>query len=135
MGILETVFLAALACAYATRVLVLEKKVSHEGPFILKETYVLFQDNNHIQNFGLFDIIRLIFGAYERVKDMPQRVYTPRLEHWTGQLWTCHVCLSWWVALPFSVFILLQYQLPLAHIGIIHFAIASFSAFVNDIGK
>lgn len=132
MDLLTVFTVASLACTYLTRVLLLEKKISHEGPFVLNETFILFQDNNHVQRFAFFDIIRFICGAYKRVPDMPQRVYTLR-DTWLAEIWTCHICLSFWTAIPVSLLIVYLYQVSFSHFSILHFGIACVSALLNDL--
>jgi hypothetical protein len=124
MDFLGYILIAGIACAYLIRVLLLEQKVSHEGPFVLKETFVLFQDTKHVQRFALFDIIRLVFGAYKRVPEMTaQRVYTLR-NFWIAEVWTCPVCLSFWAAFPLSLSLSFLYHPPFILYVLVHLAIA-----------
>jgi len=132
MDFLGYILIAGLACAYLIRVLLLEEKVSHEGPFVLKETFVLFQGSKHVQRFALFDIIRFIFGAYKRVPEMTaQRVYTLR-DFWIAEVWTCPICLSFWAAFPLTLVFIPLFHPPFLLLPQIHFAIAGLSWIIFD---
>ena len=127
MDFLVYLVIAGLACSYLVKVLLLEQKISHEGPFVLETTFVFFEDTKHVQRFTLFDIIRFIFGAYKRMPGMSgQRIFSPR-DHWLAEIWTCPLCLSFWIALPFTALLYFSFHPPAYFIPQIHFAIAFIS--------
>lgn len=133
MDILSTVLVAGLACGYLVRILLLEKKISHEGPFVFPNTFVLFRDgSSHIQRFTLFDAIRFLCGAYVRVPEMAsQRVYTLR-DHWIAELWTCPLCFSFWAAFLPNFLITFIYHPPFLLQVIMHLAIACLGYLIYD---
>lgn len=94
--------IAALALAYLVRVMLLVEKEDHEGPWPSNDQKVYFADSEHIQRVALFDRLRRLFGVY-KVTDDIWTVYGPRAE-----MWTCPVCLSFWLSLPISALLLLS---------------------------
>ncbi len=132
MDFLAYVVIAGLACSYLVRVFLLEQKISYEGPFVLQSTFVLFEDTKHIQRFAFFDLIRFICGAYKRVPEITaQRVYTLR-NFWIAEIWTCPLCLSFWVAFPINFILSITHQTSFLLSIETHFAIACISYFIFD---
>lgn len=124
---IEIVLLLSLACAYVTKCLVLEEKDTHVGPFKLKSTFILFPQTGHIQEAALFDRIRYLGGAYytEKVRDDFQTTWNVDPE--SSQRFTCPFCLSFWIALLFSIPYIFFYQINPILLPVIHFSIASLS--------
>lgn len=93
---------AALALAYLVRVLLLQEKEDHEGPWPSSVKKVYFSGSEHLQRVALFDHLLRLFGAYKAEGSL-WTVNEPRAE-----VWQCPVCLSFWLSLPFSVLLLLS---------------------------
>lgn len=124
MDSLILVGLFGVAGAYILECLLLEQKISHEGPWKSRKRHVLFREDQHIQAVALFDWIRRLFGIY-KVHGYQWEVKTERAE-----MFTCPTCLSFWVALPFSVlFYALHPDWKL--IIPVHFAIAMIAKLVH----
>jgi hypothetical protein len=87
------------ATYYLVTIFLLEKKTSHEGPFILPDVYVWFreEEDDHIQRASIFDIVRLLFGVYQY--DSITKILTVKNRSWLAELWTCPICLSFWMSL------------------------------------
>lgn len=125
MSIWFSFFVAAFALAYLVKVLMLEEKEDHEGPWPALFGRVYFPESEHLQRVALFDRIRRIFGVYI-IEDNLWTVNEARAE-----LWTCPVCLSFWVALPISALLLLSepfWQSPF--LLILPFALSSASRLI-----
>lgn len=102
-NILELFIIFSFSVIYITHILLLERKVSHFGPFPSKTKIIYFPlsyDEEgekipaHHQPAALFDYIRRLFGVYKVNKDTWQVVDGSMSERWT-----CPVCLSFWVAI------------------------------------
>ncbi len=123
----EIVLLLGLATAYVTKCLVLEEKHSHIGPFLLKDTFILFPESGHIQEAALFDLIRRVFGAYE-LSDESNDFQTVWAVHpHRSERFTCPFCLSFWTAALFSIPFMWLFQIDPILLPVVHFAIASLS--------
>jgi hypothetical protein len=114
-----------LALAYIVKVMLLEEKEDHEGPWPSAVKKVYFQKAEHIQRVALFDYIRRIFGAYHVSGDL-----------WTvnegrAEVWTCPTCLSFWLAMPFSFILFLSEPFwQSGFVLILPFALASLSRLI-----
>ncbi len=99
MATLELIIILTLVNSYLVTVFLLEKKTSHEGPFILPDVYVWFheEEDDHLQRASIFDVVRLLFGVYKY--DSPTKILTVRNRSWLAELWTCPICLSFWMSL------------------------------------
>lgn len=127
MDVLAYSIIFGAACAYLVRVLLLEPKTTHEGPFKLKSTFVFFPQSNHVQMFAFFDIIRLFFGVYKWPRKAGFQTIFEVRDSWISEVWTCPVCLSFWAALPFTaIYFLLNSPDPL-FLAVFHFAVACWS--------
>jgi len=135
--------------AYILRALILEEKVSHEGPFRSPSKTVVFYvyewryndgskmiikrlpepEESHRQKVAMFDWIRRLFGVYEIVGNE----WKVR-DHWLTELWTCPFCLSFWVSFLFSVpFSIIGFGLTvdaLLYWPVAHFSIAVVSQMI-----
>lgn len=119
-------FLLGIPCAYIVWCLRLDELDDHEGPFILKNTFVIFSHNKHIQKAGLFDIIRLWFGVYVVEKDgsIQKWVVDPS----RSEYFTCEVCLSFWIAIPFTLYLLISFPTAFPLLVFTHFGISYISS-------
>lgn len=124
---LEIILLLGLAAGYITKSLVLEEKDTHVGPFQLKATFISFPDTGHIQQACLFDIIRFMFGAYYKAEEQNefQRVY--EVHPIRSERFTCPFCLSFWVALFFSIPAMFFFQINPLLFPVVHFSVATLS--------
>ena len=136
MDIGLNILLASLACAYIVRILLLEEKESHVGPFVLKSTFVYFQETKHIQPAALFDILRLLLGVYTVSHTKSGTLWTVR--QLRAEVWECPKCLSFWVAIPFVLtlqfpaFMAYGFQgMEFDHIIINFLAIVCLSSIIN----
>ena len=95
-----------IAAAYPLNALILERKMSHEGPFKSKNRTVTFLMETgedgitlgiHKQRVCLWDWIRRIDGVYD-VKGDEWYVNA-----WRAERWTCPFCLSFWISFFFSL--------------------------------
>lgn len=129
----EIILLLGLAGAYFVRCLLLEEKLSHEGPFKLKSTFILFPDTGHIQNASLFDIIRFVCGAYYKSEDSNdfQTIWEPHPDR--SERFTCPHCLSFWSSLLLSLPYVLLFGLSPFEAVVAHFAIATLSTLIYGI--
>lgn len=109
--LLITAALLGIPATYVLRALLLEEKISHEGPFRSKTRWVIFEqpspysDGRRLpweasfhQRVALFDWIRRLFGVYSVEGD-----HWFIRQHWLAELWTCPFCLSFWTSFLFSV--------------------------------
>ena len=111
-----------LGLFYLTKILLLEPKDSHEGPFIQVGKHVIFpmpDHRVHVQRFSLFDQIRYWCGAYFR----DGHKFFVRND-WRTELWTCPFCLSLWLAFLFTIPFIFTAQPNVIEAMYYHFAIA-----------
>lgn len=116
----------ALACAYIVHCLILVEKDSHEGPFKAKNRLVVFPGSAHVQMVSLFDWVRRIFGVYTlNRKETGKEYWVVNPE--AAERWECPFCLSFWAAIPFTIFAFVM--LPELRLWIIpvHFALGTAS--------
>ncbi len=92
---MESIIPLVFATYYLTTILLLEQKESHEGPFATTRILVAFGDQ-HVQRFSLFDIPRLLTGAYSY--DLTTG-WLQVNKTWMSEAWQCPICLSFWIAL------------------------------------
>lgn len=132
-NLLDLFIIFAMMTTYMTKFMLLEKKVSHFGPFPSSVKKVYFhleiddegnEEPPHFQPATLFDRIRKLFGAYRVTKDT-WHVKDGAL----GEVWTCPICLSFWMALiPALIFAVLTvpWLFP-----VFVLSLAGFSSIVN----
>lgn len=118
--------LLATSCAYVLRVLLFEE--AGTGPFMSREAFVTI-DGVVVRPVHFFDRIRRLFGAYRVSVD-------PDIQKWEVfpsrmLLWMCPKCLSFWIAMPYSVLLAsvmgaenLRYGLlwPIVHFSVAYVA-------------
>ena len=112
-----------IALAWVVRVMLLESKSSHFGPWPSRTAVVYFPEEEHAQPVAFFDRIRRLFGVYT-IKDGVWEVRKLRAE-----VWECPICLSLWLAIPFTALLFLSepfWRGP--QIAIAHLAMTSLSA-------
>jgi hypothetical protein len=121
---------AALACAYLTKIFLLQEKDSHEGPFVLKNIGVFFQDTGHFQKAALFDVIRRLFGVYE-TKKVSENHYIWTVKPLRAEAWSCPFCLSFWMSLVVNILFLSGQVKSIPEFVLSVFAIAAVSSWIN----
>lgn len=109
---MRRLLLAAFAVYYLTKVLLFEEKISHFGPFASKSEWVFRQATHYQQPVTLFDRIRRWspfnpYSVQEIEGEWLWSVDEGRLERWT-----CPKCLSIWISLAISLFILVFIERP-----------------------
>ncbi len=122
--------IAALACAYLTKIFLLQEKDSHEGPFVLKNVGVFFSDTGHFQKAALFDVIRRLFGVYE-TKKVSENHYIWTVKPLRAEAWSCPFCLSFWMSLVIHLLLLTGYFDTVTSFVMSIFAVAAVSSLIN----
>lgn len=122
---------------YIVRILLLQQKISHEGPFKSKNKLVLWPSTkdgveyDHIQHVAAFDWLRRLFLVY-KIKGNHWIVK----DGWISEVWSCPVCLSFWIAFPFALISAYPFAgtgiETLIHIFIAHLTIASTSSILSS---
>jgi len=115
-----------LALFYITRVLLYEEKESHFGPFPSKTRQVYNEDTGHIQPVTLFDWVRRLTLNPYQIHEELWMINNPKMDRWT-----CPTCLSFWIAIPFTILNIIQRRRIDEQTVINHFAITAVSAILN----
>lgn len=123
------IILSSFALFYLVCVLLLYERETHFGPFesLNKKVCFIHEDGAHYQPVALFDRIRALTGIYKKEGNI---WYVKR--YWVTDVWTCPTCLSMWVAMPISVFLVVSGEVLIRDIVIIHFALAGISTFLHQ---
>jgi len=112
--------LIGLSAYYILRALCLQERLSHEGPFLRKDHFVVF-NSGHVQRFALFDYLRAFLGAYTKTVSNNQVMWLVK-DNTIGLVWQCPFCLSFWVAflfsIPYTIHINDILMFPVIHLGI-----------------
>lgn len=116
--------LMGVPASYLLSVMILQERNDHYGPFRSKSRTVLFVSSAHEQPVVLFDWIRRLFGTYTIMEDK----WIVEESRESVERFTCPFCLSAWIALPFTLIILLTVPLdkPIDYLFLfpVHFSIA-----------
>jgi hypothetical protein len=115
-----------LAVAYLTKILLYEEKESHFGPFPSKTKIVHDLQSRYTQPVTLFDWIRRLTLNPYNIQGELWVVNEKEMERWT-----CPTCLSFWIAIPFTVLNILRTRQIDEQTIITHFAISFVSSFLN----
>ncbi len=124
-------FLYGLAVYYVTQILLFEKKDSHHGPFPhatkrVRHAYVI-DGNPALYEYPvtLFDWVRRLFGLY----NVHGEVWLTN--HKRLEMWTCPICLSFWVAIFGAPLFMFEVGLGLTVIYIL--SAAGLSSFLHSL--
>lgn len=128
---MDTVILCAIAAAYLLKILILEKRMSHEGPFLFNRIVVV---NGHTQRASLFDLIRRVFGAYHIEEGENYTKWILKTSS-LGEVWTCPWCLSFWSSIPFTVAAFINLDYENYFIFVIHLFICFVAAFLYQVSE
>lgn len=133
---IHTLVAAASAVYYLTKVLLFEEKVSHHGPFPSTSEWVQRPSTSYTQPVTLFDRVRRwTLNPYTIQKFDGEYLWV--LDEKKLERWTCPKCLSFWISLAVTVFILVFIEHPrslkdLAQAVILVFGLAGATSYLTE---
>lgn len=133
---IDLIVVGGLVVFYLVRVLLFEEKVSHYGPWPSKRRQVVWYKMTkpsgfyeYTQPVTAFDWVRRIFGVY-RVSKIGDKSQGTEEELWyvneaRAEVWTCPVCLSFWMAILPAAYIAVVSSVPNALLSLVAMAAIS----------
>jgi hypothetical protein len=116
-----------LAVFYLTKILLYQEKESHYGPFPSTEKSTYREATGHVQPVTLFDWVRRFTLNPYSIHDDTWIIDERKMERWS-----CPTCLSFWITLPFTAYMLVTGKTKgLFNLFVTHFAITAVSAILN----
>lgn len=132
----RTLLAAIAAVYYLTKVLLFEEKDSHHGPFPSTSEWVNRQSTSYVQPVTLFDRVRRWTLNPYRVQEFQEGEYLWVVDEKRMERWTCPTCLSFWISLAVTLFILVFIDRPrslkdLAQAVLMLFGLAGATSYLN----
>jgi hypothetical protein len=132
---IRTLLAAAAAVYYLTKVLLFEEKTDHYGPFPSTSEWV-HRKNHYAQPVTLFDRVRRwTLNPYDIDVEDGEGLW--HVDEQRMERWTCPKCLSFWISLAVTIFILVFIERPrslkdLAQAAILIFGFAGATSYLTE---
>ncbi len=133
---IRTLLAAAAAVYYLTKVLLFEEKTDHYGPFPSTSEWVQRPYSNYSQPVTLFDRVRRwTLNPYTVQRYEGEALWV--VDETKLERWTCPKCLSFWISLAVTIFILVFIDRPrslkdLAQAAILIFGFAGATSYLTE---